>query len=245
MAAVNSRHLLVRNKTLGDDPRVNSAISEPDGIEGKLYLTCRGLYLSPLKKSYVEACLMTGEPLTKISEILEIPEATLEGYSYYFFNVVGFDKLSMLEVVDESKTDDEKTMKIWAMSQGLEFIGWRLGKAVSLSPVEGLQELFTQCVYKSKEALFSGNASESSKEATKWTKLSMDMARILKVWVMDGNAAKRDIEFALKSLSPNFDSFSGLVQDGKDGFDALPDNLNGDIKIDNGDDIGDLTQLDK
>jgi hypothetical protein len=115
-----------------------------------------------------------------------------------------------MEVIEDAKTPDEKGMKIWALSQGLDFVAWRLGKAVTINPTEGLQELFTLAVYKSKEALFSGNATESSKAATTWTKLSMDLARILKAWVSDSEAARSDIELALKSIDPDFQGFDSI-----------------------------------
>ena len=148
--------------------------------------------------------------MEKIHGVIEIPIDILEMYRDVFFNVVEHDKLSFLELVDQADSPEEKGMKIWALSQGLDFIAWRLGKAISINPVEGLQELFTLAIFKSKEALFSGNATEGSKEATKWTKLAMELARILKAWVMDSNAAKRDIELALMSVIPEFKGFDSL-----------------------------------
>lgn len=231
----------------GVDPRADLVLSDPEGSEAKLYAACKTMYLSAIKKGYVEACLIASNDLDKISEILGIPKELLEGYRHYFFDIQGFDKLSLLEVVEDAKTEDEKSLKIWAMSQGLDFVSWRInptGKSTTISPVEGLQELYTIAVYKSKEALFSSNASESSKEATKWTKLSMDLARLLKVWVMDNNAAKRDIEMALKTISPEFKSFDSLDSKSEeaaiDGFGKL-----GDIELKQSglDDIGDIGDL--
>jgi hypothetical protein len=139
-----------------------------------------------------------------------MPENILYMYRDIFFNVTHLDKLSLLEVVEQTTGVEEKGMKIWALSQGLDFIAWRLGKIVNVNPIDGLQELFTLSIFKSKEALFSGNSSEGSKEATKWAKLSMDLARILKSWVMDSDAAKKDIELALMSILPDFKGFDGL-----------------------------------
>jgi hypothetical protein len=107
----------------------------------------------------------------------------------------------------------ERTLKMWSLSQGLNFISWRIGNQVDISPVEGLQDLFTTCIYKSKEAMFNGNATEASKESTKYIKLAMDLARLLKVWIMDSAAAKADIEIALRSVNPSFRGLDTLEED--------------------------------
>lgn len=204
---------MIVNKSTGEDTLVDRILSGlPEDKDAKaLYVKARAIYLSPIKKNYVEACLMASSDLAKIESIIEIPIELLQMYRAVFFDIEGFDKLSLLEIIENTDDTDEKGMKIWALSQGLDFVAWRLGKVVSISPVEGLQELFTLAVYKSKEALFSGNASESSKAAVNWTKLSMDLARILKAWVSDSDAARADIELALKSINPEFMGFDSLT----------------------------------
>jgi hypothetical protein len=223
MAFVHARYNLVKNRERGVDPLVDVILAGENKSEVDLYARARIIYLSDIKRSYVESCLLASQDLNKISELLEIPAQVLISYKHFFFNIENFTKLDLLEIVDQAKTTEERGMKIWAMSQGLDFIAWRLGKTVKLNPVEGIQELFTLCVFKSKEALFSGNATEGSKEATKWAKLSMDLARILKAWVMDSGAAKKDIELALMSISPEFK-----------GFDSLGDMGSGDFGLDLG-----------
>jgi len=212
MASVHAKYLLIKNKTTGSDGLVD-AILAGNTPEASLYPKAKEIYNSTLKKSYVESCLLASNDLPVISALLEIPVEVLSMYRTLFFNIEGFDKLGRLEVVEDAASPDERSMKMWALSQGLEFVSWRLGKPVALNPVEGLKDMFTLAVYKSKEALFSGNASESSKEATKWTKLSMDLARLLKAWVMDTDSARKDIELALKNVDPSFDGFDSLSGD--------------------------------
>lgn len=209
MRSVSYRYTLFKSKTKGVDPLVDSLL---DGAvkETEVFTSAKELLKSPLKKSYIEAGLLACQDPAKISELTEIDLATVRLYRDMFFDVSGMDRLSLLEVIDQSPTPEERSMKMWALSQGLDFLAWRLGKSVSINPVSGLQELFTLCVYKSKEAMFSGNASASSIEATKWTKMSMDLARLLKAWVMDGDAAKRDIEIALLTIEPNFKGLDSL-----------------------------------
>jgi hypothetical protein len=208
MPFLHDGYLLVKNKTSGADPLVDSILSE-NGPNRALYEKARAIFLNKTKKLYVEACLLASDDLSSVSEVIDIPISVLDVYRRLFFNVAGADKLTRLSIVEESE-NDEKSMKMWALSQGLEFIGWRLGKITNISPVEGLKDLFTLCTYKSKEAMFSPNSSDSSVQATKWAKLSMDLARLLKAWVMDAGAAKRDIELALKTIDPTFTGFDDL-----------------------------------
>jgi hypothetical protein len=130
-------------------------------------------------------------------------------YRDTFYDVTDLDKLSKMDLMNVSDPS-EKSLKMWALSQGLSFISWRIGNQVDISPVEGLQDLFTTCIYKSKEAMFNGNTSEASKESTKYIKLAMDLARLLKVWVLDSAAAKHDIEIALRSVTPDFKGLDSL-----------------------------------
>ena len=242
MNAIDARHLLVKKRTLGVDPLADAVIAclnrplvdgalGPKPQELELYEKALDISRSDVKRGYVEACMVASQDLKPISDMLGIPLDVLSTYRKFFFDVEGFDKLSMLEVVDKTRDLSERGTKTWALTQGLDFLAWRLGKTVSVNPVSGLQELFTLCMYKSKEALFSGNASESSKEATKWTKMSMDMARLLKVWVMDGDAAKRDIELAIAQVDPTFESFSTLLEKA-DALDTPVDNIVVGEKID-------------
>lgn len=241
MAAVHARFTLIKTKTTGADPLVDLILT-PDTPESVSYAQARKMYDSALKKSYIEACLLASQDLAEISTLLEIPIDVLGIYRSVFFDVEGFDKLSRLEVIEDSSSSEERGMKMWAVSQGLDFISWRLGRPTNLNPVEGLKEMFTLATYKSKEALFSGNASESSKEATKWTKLSMDLARLLKAWVMDTDSARKDIELALKTLEPTFDSFDSLENEKKSDDFTKPGVLDTSGLVD---DIGGFEELNK
>jgi hypothetical protein len=206
---VNQRELHIRNGVKGADPLVDLLLSETDCPERAAYLKAIPIKESKLKKGYVEAALLCSDDFNAISHILEIPADVIEMYNHIFYDVIELDKLSKMELLDvRDKT--EAALKTWALSQGLSFLAWRMGKQVTISPVDGLVDLFTTCVYKSREAMFSGNASESSREATKWTKLSMDIARLLKLWTIDAGAAKKDLEIAIREVVPEFDGFESL-----------------------------------
>lgn len=174
------------------------------------YAASKIIFTSPVKKAYVESCMLASTDLVEISEMLEIPVQNLHIYREIFFDVSRLNKLDKLELIEQSTSDDEKIMKMWALSQGLAFIKWRLGRMVTISPVEGLKDLFATCTFKAKEAMFSGNASEASKQAVNWVKLSMEFAKLLKAWTTDANAARSDIEMALKTIAPDFEGFDSL-----------------------------------
>jgi len=215
MAKVHAKYLLIKTKSIGVDPLVDKILTDtPENAPTRAaYDRVRSCYNSAIKKSYIEACLIASRDLESISKLIEMSVEDLALYREIFFNIEGFDKLSLLEVIEDSDSIDEKGMKIWALNQGLDFVAWRLGKAVTVNPVIGLQDLFTLSVFKSKEALFSGSSSDAGKAATAWTKLSMDLARLLKAWVSDADAAKSDIQMALKTLTPTFAGFDGLASD--------------------------------
>lgn len=226
----NARALLIKNNALGVDPLVDSVLTE-GSPERALYTRALTINKSDLKRRYLESCLLASGDIERISTILELPEDLVVMYRDVFYNVTDLDKLSKLELLDVSDRE-EHAMKVWALSQGLEFIEWRLGKVVAVNPVEGLKDLFTMAMFKAKESMFSGNAAEASKEGVKWSKLATDMARLLKIYVLDTDAAKKDIELALKEVTPEFKSYSELDRDdvlqpeyGSDSLDTpeLPD----------------------
>lgn len=200
----NIRHRLVQSGTKGIDPLVDEMIDHPSDS----YKLAVEWSKSDTRRSYLESCLLASSDLDKISALLEVDRTALEMYSKFLYCTEGFDKLDKLELVDADPATS--AMKLWAISQGLDFIAWRLGQPISLSPIEGLKDLFSTCVYKSKESLFNANSSKASIESVKWVKMSVDIARLLKLWVMDSNAAKKDLELALQEIIPDFTFISEL-----------------------------------
>ena len=209
MAAINLRALYIRRRTLGIDSLVDKIITEPDSPEGKLYLRAKDINESPLKRGYVESSLLTSASIDQVADILEMPVDLIVMYRDVFYNVKDFDKLSKMELLNVPDKS-EASMKLWALSQGIDFIAWRMGRKINISPIDGLQDLFATTVFKAREAMFSNNVAESSKESTKWVKLSLDIARLLKMWVLDSAAAKKDIELALSEIVPDFQGIESI-----------------------------------
>lgn len=215
----NKRHRDIVACRPGEDELVNEILNcNSSGPTYDLYAKALKLYESKLHKNYIEACLLASDDVYQISELLEIPVNILEMYRKVFYDVVGLDKISRLSLVN-TRDQEESALKLWGASLGLEFLAWRLGKGSNISPVDGLKEVFNTCIYKSKEALFNSNSTVASRESTKWVKLSIEIGKLLKVWVMDSSAAKQDLEIALKEISPDFESLEDL--DGIDPNDFL------------------------
>ena len=204
----DARARLVKQKRSGEDPLVDKILKE-GSPELSLYERAVKLNKSSLKRSYLESCLLASRDTKRIATLLGLAEDLVVLYKDVFYDVWDLDKLSKLELIDVTDKN-ESLMKLWALHQGLDFIAWRLGEPVNINPTAGLQDLFSTCIMKSKEAMFSGNATAESAEATKWVKLSMDIARLLRNWVMDSEGARKDIELALRETNPDFEGFDTL-----------------------------------
>ena len=211
----NKLSKLVKAKEVGKNPRADQVINSPESELGVLYSKAETLASNKMKKRYVESCLFCTEDLVEISQVLELPVEVLEIYREFFFDTRGWDRLSKVDHIDNipDTREEEATMKLWALSSGLDFIKWRLGKATSVSPVEGLQAVFNMCVYKSKEGMYTASTSKTSMEAVKWAKMSTDIARLLKLWVLDSSAAKKDLEIALRTVVPEFLGIDSILDE--------------------------------
>ena len=64
--------------------------------------------------------------------------------------------------------------------------------------------------------MFNSSSTDASRESTKWTKLSTDIARLLKMWVMDSNEAKKDLEIAIREVLPEFDGLDSVLENPED-----------------------------
>lgn len=216
MTFPHHRHLLVKDSTTGKDPLVDAVLAKTeDGSESMAaskYEGAKMLWLSPVKRNYLDAALIATDDLTDVSSTLDIPLDVVTTYRDFFFNVTGSNRLNKLALIEEYEPAG-KDLLVWAMASGTVFLRWRLGETININPIEGLKDMFSMASYKSKEAMLSSSGSISSLEAVKWTKLAMDLARLLKMYLLDTNAAKNDIELALGQLSPTFASFAGLDDD--------------------------------
>lgn len=207
----NARALLIQSKTTGVDPLVDTILSDEGSPVKDLYSRAVFLRKSPVSCQYLEACLLASDDTEHIGELMELPTDVIHMYRDIFYDVTRLGRLEKMVLISEEEPENQ-LLKTWALTQGLSFISWRMGDIVDIPPIDGLKDLFNISYYKSKEAMFSGNADKSSQEAVKWVKMSMDLARLLKTWVMDPNAAKNEIEMALREVNPEFTGFADMEE---------------------------------
>lgn len=215
MLEINEKARLIRNNITGRHAGVDEIIVHPNGELGKKFTRALVSWENRLRRSYIESARMASSDLEHISRTIEIPVDQLEVYYEYFFDIEGWDRLDKIEHIERigEKHKTEALLKMWTMTQGLDFLAWRLGKKVNISPVEGLIDLFSTCIFKSKEAMFNGSGTEAGNESIKWTKQSTDIGRLLKMWVMDSAAAKKDLEIAIREIVPEFGSIDEILAD--------------------------------
>jgi hypothetical protein len=222
MTLPQRRHLLVKSKTFGADPLVDAVLTvTEDGSESMAaskYEGAKMLWLSNVKRNYLDAALIATDDVDDVSKTLDIPAEVVSVYRDFFFDVKGFNRLSKLALIEDYDAEG-KDLLVWALASGTVFLKWRLGETVSINPIEGLKELFSLSIYKAKEAAFSSSGSATSAEAHKWSSSATSLARLLKMYLLDSGAAKKDIELALSSIAPNFGSFANL--DSLDDLDPL------------------------
>lgn len=225
MAIYNNRSIAIRKQVKGIDELTDKIIDNPTGPEGILFNEAKSMNENATKRKYIESCLIACNDFERIAGLFELKVELIDMYAKIFFDVVDADRLTKIELLEKTRNNDELILKTWALHQGIDFIAWRLGKGkqVDVNPVEGLTDLFNTCIYKSKEALFNTNSSSASIESTKWTKLAIDIARMLKVWIMDSSSAKKEIELAIQEVIPHFKSLDDLLEDKEIEIDPLAD----------------------
>ncbi len=150
-------------------------------------------------KILLEAALLTPAGDQELSELFqkgmdEIVKARKT------FPEASLGRSEKLDYILSLSDKTERLHKLWAFSNGLDFVKWKLGVVPEMDPVEGLRKLFADCVMKSREGIYVSASAEEAKEAAKWTTLAVQIGRLLKSWIVDGNSAMLDLQIALKHV---------------------------------------------
>lgn len=200
---------LVQKKERGVDPSADFILDNP---EDYLVQSSFRIFNDLQYRSYIESALLASDDLNAISSIFGVEVDLVEFYARCFYNVVGLSPLQKARLVEVCENPLEKNMKMWGLSQGLKFLAWRLGLKVELSPLEGMYSIYADSFFKAKEAFFNPNAAEASKEAAKWSKQAFEAAKIIKSWVSDVDAAKKDLELALEAVDATNVDFGNIEE---------------------------------
>lgn len=216
---INARELLLRKGQRGEDVLVDDILDHPEGENARLFEKVRPLNDMDLKRRFIEACILASDNFTEISNVLDIEEEVLRFYSKIYYDIEGLDRLDKLQLANV-RNQEESSLKLWGLTEGLPFLAWRLGKRTEVTaPLDGLKQLFDTCLYKAKEAFFNSNVTKASQESAKWVKLSMDVARLLKAWSTDGNEAQKELEIRVREVVasfPSVDKFTDLFESVKE-----------------------------
>lgn len=155
---------------------------------------------SVFQRHYLEASLLATNDLGDIADTLGIPVEAVEIFRDQCFPVSDWSRLRKIEFIQKIEDPVERNLKLWATTQGMGYIKYRLGLSTEISPVEGVRMLFSDCLYKAKEAFFNPSTSDAGREALRWASQTMNVAKTLKHWVSDGKEALKDIEMALENI---------------------------------------------
>lgn len=178
--------------------------------ENKELALANTLRASDFTRVYLEASLLATDDINSIADLFGIPVLVIEEYEKELYPVRHLNRLQKLEMINRISAADEAELKRWAVTQGFDFVKWRLGFKVEMSPVDSMVSMYSDCYFKSKEAFYSGNTDEGSKEALKWVRQAAGLAQILKTWVVDSKEAKKDIELALAKVVIDSNTIANL-----------------------------------
>lgn len=168
--------LMCRSKA-GEDHLVDAIL---DGhIEPAVLKECKDIYEDRLVKLYVEASLLATEDFDMISKTLEIDKHVLMVYHDIYYNVHSLSRIHKTRHLSKIEDADEKSLKQWSMTSGMEFIQWRMGLTTKISAMDSVISLQADAYYRSKEAFFNSNTAAASVEGLKWSKQAVHLTRLL------------------------------------------------------------------
>ena len=171
------RNWLLCRSTYGKDDLVDAVL---DGfVEPVALRDCKSLYDDKLMRAYVEASLLATEDFQDISDVLDIEVHALMLYHDLYYSVHDLPRLYKAQHLSKIDNSEERTLKQWAMTNGMDFIKWRLGLATTESMLDKVTSLQSDAYYRSKEAFFNSNSTTASSEGLKWSKQVVILTKLL------------------------------------------------------------------
>ncbi|CAL9984430.1 hypothetical protein VPHD148_0273 [Vibrio phage D148] len=171
------RNWLMCRKMKGYDLMVDAIL---DGhLEPSVLKECKDIYEDRLIKIYVEASLLATEDFELISNTLEIDKHVLMVYHDIYYNVHSLSRIHKTKHLSKIEDADERSLKQWSMTNGMDFIQWRMGLTTKISAMDSVISLQADAYYRSKEAFFNSNTTTASVEGLKWSKQAVHLTRLL------------------------------------------------------------------
>ena len=196
------RNWLMCRSTYGKDHLVDAIL---DGhVDYSFLAESKNMYEDKLLKSYVEACLLATEDFDDISETLEVDKHVIMLYHDLYYSVHDLSRIRKTQHLSKIEDNNERNLKQWSMTSGMDFIKWRLGLVTDKSAVDNIRQLQADAYFRSKEAFFSSNSTIASSEGLKWSKQAVILTKLLEEMSRD------DLEDASDDLGLELDRLTEL-----------------------------------
>ena len=148
-------------------------------IEASVIKECKDIYEDKLIKTYVEASLLATEDFDDIALALEVDKHVLMVYHDLYYNVHNLSRIRKTRHLSKIEDNDERNLKQWSMTNGMDFIKWRLGLITNQSTMDNIVQLQSDAYFRSKEAFFNSNGTTASVEGLKWSKQAVHLTRLI------------------------------------------------------------------
>lgn len=191
------RNWLMRRSMRGHDGLVDAILDHH--VEPQVLSECKDIYEDKLMKTYVEASLLATEDFEDISGALEIEEHVLRIYHDVYYAVHDLSRIRKTRHLSKIEDSDERNLKQWSMTNGMDFIKWRLGILTQQSTMDSIVQLQSDAYFRSKEAFFNSNGTVASVEGLKWSKQAVHLTRLI------ADLEEEDTEEASDELSLELD----------------------------------------
>lgn len=203
------RNWLLCRRMRGNDRLVDAIL---DGyVEAQVMSECRDIYEDRLIKNYVEACLLATEDFDDISESLEVDKHVLMIYHDVYYNVHNMSRIRKTRHLSKIEDNDERNLKQWSMTNGMDFIKWRLGLITKQSTMDNIVQLQSDAYFRSKEAFFNSNGTVASVEGLKWSKQAVHLTRLIAdMDEEDSDEASDELTLQLDRLTENNIDLPGI-----------------------------------
>lgn len=200
--------LLCRSK-YGEDDLVDAILN--GHVEPAVIQECRDIYEDKLMRLYVEACLLATEDFEDISNSLEVDAHVLMVYHDLYYAVHDLSRIRKTRHLSKIDNNDEKNLKQWSLTNGMDFIKWRLGIITKQSTLDNIIQLQSDAYFKSKEAFFNSNNTTASVEGLKWSRQAVVLTRLIAdLESGDSEEASDDLSLELERLNESNINLKGI-----------------------------------
>lgn len=203
------RYWLLCRSRRGQDNLVDAILDgfvEPSAIQ-----ECKEIYEDKLIRAYVEASLLATEDFPDISDTLEVDTHILMLYHDIYYAVHDLSRIKKTNHIAGIDDGAERNLKQWSMTNGMDFIKWRLGVTTQQSTVQSIVQLQADAYFRSKEAFFNSNGTIASSEGLKWSKQAAQLTKLLsEMGDSESDDASDELRLALERITEDNIDLPGI-----------------------------------